>query len=398
MSQFILKLVQGCIAYEALPTTRRQSGQGFHWFELAQAAADIGCVNEGYLRDAARHYGEAEYVGLQPASIYELIDSNWWCGSLPICFQPVETKMVCSTTQKETARKLLNGVRSSSKRAVFEATLGLRQQPRPNKDSGLSETKSVRFAALPRDCKRERSATANVSDLDFLRTFIEPALQPAENPVPSAWMGHVPFLFCLLKHMRPRRFVELGTHYGNSFFAACQVSRSLGSEMECIAIDTWKGDEHTGDYGEDVFKKFEFILNRDYAECGYYIRNTFDNASQEFADGSVDLLHIDGLHTFEAVLRDYETWRPKLSKCGVIMFHDTQVRDRGFGVWRLWEALSKQYDSFEFEHSHGLGLIYVGDDTDTLEAALFERLRRTSVRLFLREFFSRIGKLSPIRS
>jgi hypothetical protein len=397
MSQFVLKLVQGCIAYEALPTSRRDLGQGFHWFKLARAAADIGCVDEGHLRDAARHYGEPEYVGFQAASIYELIDSNWWCGSLPICFEPLETKMMLKTSQEETARKLLNDIRSSRERAVFEATLRLLQQPRSNKDSYCLSTNSIRFRALSRDCSRKRSVVSDVSDFDFLRTFIKPAFQPAENPVPSAWVEHIPFFFCLLNHVRPRRFVELGTHYGNSFFAACQVSRSLGSKMECIAIDTWKGDEHAGEYGEEVFKQFEFILNRDYTECGRFICNTFDNASQEFERGSIDLLHIDGLHTYEAVLRDFETWRPKLSECGVIMFHDTQVRDRGFGVWRLWEALSRQYYSFEFKHGYGLGLIYVGDGTDTVEAALFEKLGQTSVQLFLRDFFSRIGKLSPIK-
>jgi hypothetical protein len=34
---------------------------------------------------------------------------------------------------------------------------------------------------------------------------------------PSAWTQHVPFAMCLIDLLRPRTFVELGTHYGVSY-------------------------------------------------------------------------------------------------------------------------------------------------------------------------------------
>jgi hypothetical protein len=59
-------------------------------------------------------------------------------------------------------------------------------------------------------------------------------------------------------------------------------------------------------------------------------------AAQGVADGSLDWIFIDAMHTREAVLEDLAAWSPKVKKDGFILGHDyanhTRAREAGFGV------------------------------------------------------------------
>jgi glycosyltransferase involved in cell wall biosynthesis len=207
-----------------------------------------------------------------------------------------------------------------------------------------------------------------------LTPLITEELDPLFKPPPltgvlSAWYGHVPFAFWLMAALRPGCFVELGTHNGVSYAAFCEAVRENDIPARCYAVDTWKGDEHAGLYGEEVYRNLLRFHNQRYSGFSELLRCTFDEALPYIPDGTVDLLHIDGRHHYEDVLHDFTSWLPKLSPRAVVLFHDTNVRERDFGVFKLWQEVSQRYPSFEFLHGHGLGVLAVGPDMpDAIQA------------------------------
>src|SRR5262249_14536982 len=120
-----------------------------------------------------------------------------------------------------------------------------------------------------------------------------------------AWLEHAPFAFWLIEALRPRLLVELGTHGGFSYFSFCQAVHRLCLDTRCYAVDTWKGDEHEGLYGEETYERVRAKHDRLYAGFSTLVRSTFDEALPHFADGTVDLLHIDGRHLYADVKHDF---------------------------------------------------------------------------------------------
>jgi hypothetical protein len=171
------------------------------------------------------------------------------------------------------------------------------------------------------------------------------------------WSGHLPCAADLIEATRPSSVVELGIQYGESYFGFCQAIQECGLSSVAHAVDTWEGDSRTGPHGLSVFKDVSVYNAAHYRPFSTLLRMSFDEATTHFADGTIDLLHLDACRTYAAVKHDFESWLPKVSQNGIILIHDVAVRESDLGVWRFWEEISACFPSFAFHHSGGLGII-----------------------------------------
>jgi len=212
------------------------------------------------------------------------------------------------------------------------------------------------------------------------------------------WHGHIPIAFMLIEILRPSLVVELGVYAGDSYFAWCQSAQILRKsslhDIHCFGIDTFKGDADMGSYSEGIYLSVS-QHNKKYENFSTIIRSTFDESVESFQDGSIDLLHIDGCHDFAAVEHDFETYYPKLSPKGVVVFHDiiptyaVATKKKIIGAAQFWDILKTRFPnrSFEFYHSFGLGILAPNEIPNTDLACLINSANTPDADL-IRQYFS----------
>lgn len=209
---------------------------------------------------------------------------------------------------------------------------------------------------------------------------------------PSTWVEHIPFAFWLIETLKPKSIVELGVYRGTSYFSFCQAVAALNIPCVCYGVDTWKGDEHSGFYSDSIYNLAK-SYNEKFLKFSTLIQSSFDEANNYFLDESIDLLHIDGYHTYDEVKHDFLKWLPKLSKDAIVMFHDINVREREFGVFKLWDELSKDSLHFHFDFGYGLGVLGKGSNYPPELLELLKNDQSSDKYIFLRNFFSDRGRM-----
>ncbi|QIF05177.1 TylF/MycF/NovP-related O-methyltransferase [Roseimicrobium sp. ORNL1] len=257
------------------------------------------------------------------------------------------------------------------------------------KTGSTSETAETTFSSVVQPAASGEAPPSALSDISTALADVR--LGHANG----AWTEHIPFAFWLVEHLRPRVIVELGVHKGGSYCAFCQGVEQSHVDARCYGIDTFEGDEHAGRYASSVLAQLRAYHDPRYGSFSTIIQSTFADALSHFEDGSIDLLHIDGQHYYEDVKQDFEAWLPKLSRRAVVLFHDTQVRERGFAVYKFWAEVEHLHPSLEFYHGYGLGVLAVGREIPPAVAGLLAASE--SHKALARQLFSTLGSRIGLR-
>jgi predicted O-methyltransferase YrrM len=326
---------------------------GFHWVELARQYA-AGGLDTNALRGLALNYPDVAKVADQQMPVLEF--------RFPYV----------TSEYKETQNYISSQIAGLVDFEVGEPDSADQQSFSVLDSSGNVVFTSGSHISVPRIASGS-AAPSHVNTTEFFDGFaaefsklIEPLFSvPTKLPI-TAWQGHIPFMFALMKLLKPKTYVELGVHNGASLIAACTAVKSYNIDCRLYGVDAWMGDDHAGHYeGESIYNELKTHLDVNFKNVKL-VRSFFSDARSQFSDESIDLLHIDGLHTYDAVKEDFTTWFSAMTPSGVILFHDTCVFERGFGVHRLWDELKQQFATVEFHHSYGLGVLFLNPQDSRL--------------------------------
>jgi predicted O-methyltransferase YrrM len=129
-------------------------------------------------------------------------------------------------------------------------------------------------------------------------------------------------LLTTIADLQPKTIFEIGTSNGGTLFLFARVA---APEALIVSVDLPHGEFGGG------YPPWRGHLYRSFAGPRQQIRllradshkqQTLETARTALAGREVDVLFIDGDHTYDGVKRDFEMYGPLVSNGGVIAFHD----------------------------------------------------------------------------
>lgn len=168
----------------------------------------------------------------------------------------------------------------------------------------------------------------------------------------------------IVADLKPRTFMEIGTCHGGTL---CILSRLTGPNGTIISLDLPDG-EFGGSYKWfhiPIFKAFPYAKQKLHLLRGDSHSQEMGNAVRKILhEKKLDLLFIDGDHTYEGVKKDFEDYSGLVRPGGIIAFHDiVQHPSDHCDVHRLWQELKSKYRHEEIVESYsqnwaGIGVLY----------------------------------------
>jgi len=154
--------------------------------------------------------------------------------------------------------------------------------------------------------------------------------------------------------------LEIGTYCGKSTLNFALIAKKIGGLIYTVDHHTGSEEHQLGEeyHDEDLYdkrlKKFntlpEFLKNLRSSNLENFIIpiiSKSSDASETFSE-LISLLFIDGGHSLEAALSDYNSWKDKICSGGLLVIHDVFPNPQDGGR-PPFEIYSKARKSKQFE-------------------------------------------------
>jgi hypothetical protein len=176
--------------------------------------------------------------------------------------------------------------------------------------------------------------------------FVLPDLTVLENTVTGigGMGGHTLFLYNLVSQTNAHLVVEIGLGAGDSTTIFLLATHRTGGKVISIDIQQQPLAE----------KKIDGLEMRDRWE---FIHQPSEVAAQTWpVERKIDILLIDGKHSYNQVKLEYRLYRPLMQKNGYILFHDSETIQ---GVRKFTQELARQEGGIQFPYCNGLYAIRI---------------------------------------
>ncbi len=161
--------------------------------------------------------------------------------------------------------------------------------------------------------------------------------------------------------LKPRYILEIGTAQGGNFFL---LARSAVRDATLISLDL-PGGPLGGGYSQwktHVYRRLTLPGQKSFfLRADSHAPASLGEVKRILKGNALDLLFIDGDHSYEGVKQDYLMYAPLVRQGGLIAFHDiipNVVPE--CTVDRFWNELSQQVPVEEFVEDRNQGRMGIG--------------------------------------
>jgi predicted O-methyltransferase YrrM len=220
--------------------------------------------------------------------------------------------------------------------------------------------RAKRFARIQLGIKKlKREATSHLDDpaelVAVVSRYRNNLLKPIQIP------GELAALVRDVRRLKPQRVLEIGTANGGTLFLWTQLAQPNAT---IVSIDL-PGGKFGGGY--TVWQGITYRRFANKNQKLHLLREdshtpaALEKTRRLFKGEPLDMLFIDGDHTYEGVKKDWEMYSPLVRPGGMIAFHDIAGNYDDTQVKRLWDSIKTDFEHQEYvldaNGYYGLGLL-----------------------------------------